>query len=159
MKKVLFICLGNICRSPTAEAVMQNFVITKGLSDQIFCDSAGTSGYHEGELADSRMRKHALKRGHNLLSRSRQLNYPDDFREFDYLVVMDERNKRDVEYLDAKQLYRNKIYSMVSFCKNIQADEVPDPYFGGEQGFERVIDILEDSCAGLLCKIEADLAK
>ncbi|MBW7887483.1 MAG: low molecular weight phosphotyrosine protein phosphatase [Bacteroidetes bacterium] len=147
--KVLFVCLGNICRSPAAEGIMKKKA--EGLPIEI--DSAGTAGYHIGELPDSRMRSHASKRGYHLTSRARQFDAAVDFEKFDYIVVMDENNKRSIEYLDRRKHYHQKISLMTEYCQTMQADEVPDPYYGGPDGFEHVLDILEDACSGLLKKI------
>lgn len=149
MKRVLFVCLGNICRSPSAEGVMQALVIKRGLEGQFYIDSAGTYGGHAGQRADSRMRRHAEKRDYNLTSISRQLEY-SDFRDFDYIIGMDNENMRDIYALDRKDQFSHKIFKMTDFCRISDADVVPDPYYGGSAGFERVLDILEDACEGLL---------
>ena len=150
MVKVLFICLGNICRSPSAEAVMKAFVEKINLSDKIIVDSAGIMGWHSGEPADARMRKHAVKRGYNLTSISRQFNPDKDFENFDYVIAMDYENMSDLRSMDKNNLYKDKLHMMTEFNGRISADIVPDPYYGGEEGFENVLDILEDACEGLL---------
>ncbi len=155
MKKVLFVCLGNICRSPAAEGIMQSLVKAKDLETQIYCDSAGTSGYHNGEPADARMRQHATKRSYILGSRSRQF-VTQDFIEFDYIITMDESNYEEVCALDPQEQYKHKVHPMVKFCQEPNVPHVPDPYYGGAQGFERVLDILEDHCQGLLKHIQND---
>ena len=147
--RLLFVCLGNICRSPTAEAVMIALVAQRGLSEEITCDSAGTSGWHVGEQADARMRRHAEARGYCLTSRSRQVR-PADFAEFDYLVAMDDSNCEDLRGLERAGGYNDRIVKMTDYCRNYQVDAIPDPYYGGSAGFERVIDLLEDACTGLL---------
>ena len=157
LKKVLFICLGNICRSPTAEGVFQSYVEREGLQREIEIDSAGTSGHHLGDLADSRMRKHAQKRGYELTSRSRQFDPRKDFEGFDYLVVMDDSNKRDILSLDTQQDYENKVFMMTDFSKQTTYNYVPDPYYGGAEGFEKVLDIVEDASEGLLEVIKKEL--
>ncbi len=155
MKKILFVCMGNICRSPSAEAVMKYLVEKENLTDKIFIDSAGTIGYHAGEPADPRMRKHAEKRGYNLTSIARQFRL-QDFEEFDYIVVMDHDNYRDIRALDKENKYAHKVFKMTQFSSN-GYEEVPDPYYGGPQGFENVLDILEDSAKGLLEKVKSEL--
>ncbi len=150
MKKILFVCLGNICRSPAAEGVMQALVAQKSLDKEIFCDSAGTAGYHIGEPADARMRKHAKKRNYSLNSRSRQFDARKDFLEFDYILTMDDNNYHNVCAQDEDKKYHHKIHRMVDFCQKKKVSEVPDPYYGGDQGFENVMDILEDACEQLL---------
>ncbi|PCI23649.1 MAG: phosphotyrosine protein phosphatase [SAR324 cluster bacterium] len=153
MKKVLFVCLGNICRSPTAEGVMKALIKQQGLEKQIFCDSAGTIGYHEGNPADARMCRHAQQRGYNLTSISRPVAADVDFRRFDLIIGMDQQNIQDLQALDQAGLFSDKIVKMTDYCRNLNVDAVPDPYYGGEQGFENVIDIIEDACNGLLAEL------
>lgn len=154
MINILFVCMGNICRSPSAEAVMKYLVENEGLDKQIFVDSAGTIGYHEGEPADARMKKHASKRGYNLTSIARQFRL-EDFEKFDYIITMDRENYKDILALDPQRKYSHKVFMMTDFSSN-GYEEVPDPYYGGEAGFELVLDILEDSTKGLLDKIKSD---
>lgn len=153
MKKILFVCLGNICRSPAAEGVMQHAVDKRGLRNKIILDSAGTSAAHSGERADSRMRFHAEKRGVQLLSVSRQF-LKEDFLKFDYIIVMDRSNYKNVLNLDFENKYENKVKMMTDFCSDDLFDYVPDPYYGGENGFELVLDIVVDACNGLLNFLE-----
>lgn len=141
--------MGNICRSPSAEAVMNGIIKKNNLQDKIKCDSAGTIGYHAGEPADQRMKAHASKRGYDLTSISRQINY-DDLQDFDYIITMDRENYEDVKALDSTGVYTDKISLMTDYAKNIKAGSVPDPYYGGPDGFELVLDLLEVSCEGLL---------
>lgn len=155
MVKVIFVCLGNICRSPSGEAVMNSVIKKEGLSDQIICDSAGTIAYHAGEKADPRMRKHASKRGYDLTSIARKFTI-EDFSDFDYIIAMDRSNYVDLLALDKESKFVNKISMMTSYCTNFDEEEVPDPYYGGPQGFEHVLDLLEDACKGLLEKIKKD---
>ena len=138
--RLLFVCLGNICRSPSAEAVMKKLVKDAGLGDRIEIDSAGITGYHEGDRADSRMRAHAARRGYSLDSISRPVRQWD-FHDFDLIIGMDDQNITDLKRMT--EFSRNKLY-----------DHVPDPYYSGAEGFELVLDLLEDACAGLLeyCK-------
>ena len=155
MVKVIFVCLGNICRSPSAEAVMNTVVEKAGLSDKIKCDSAGTIAYHAGEPADPRMKKHALKRGYELTSIARKFT-PDDFKEFDYIIAMDRNNYVDLLELDKEAEFVDKISMMTSYCTDHDDEEVPDPYYDGPQGFEHVLDLLEDACEGLINKIKTE---
>lgn len=141
--------MGNICRSPSGEAVMNGIVKKNNLEDKIECDSAGTIGYHAGEPADQRMKMHASKRGYDLTSISRQIRY-DDLQDFDYIITMDSENYHDVIALDHTGSYKDKISMMTDYARNSKANSVPDPYYGGPQGFELVLDLLEDSCEGLL---------
>lgn len=156
-KSLLFVCLGNICRSPSAEAVMKALVVKEGLEKEFFIDSAGTSGWHTGDEADARMKSHARRRGIELTSISRKF-YPDsDFEEFDMIIGMDDQNIRDLRLVASNKEERSKIYKMTDFCLRFDyVDSVPDPYYGGDQGFELVLDILEDACESLLKKLMAE---
>ena len=156
MKKLLFVCLGNICRSPSAEAVMNALIKKSGLEDKIYCDSAGTYGGHAGQPADSRMQSHAIKRGYNLTSISRALTY-NDLKDFDLIIGMDSENISSIHFLDKKDIYSDKIVRMTDFCTKEKANYVPDPYYGGASGFEHVLDILEDACEGLLNMLKKEL--
>ncbi len=149
-KRILFVCLGNICRSPAAEGIMEK----KSEGRSIEVDSAGTAGYHIGTLPDARMRSHASKRGYPLNSRARKFNPDVDFEKFDMIIAMDKENLRDLEMMDREKRYRGKLSLMTDYCQKIRADEVPDPYYEGPEGFEYVLDILEDACDGLLKKLE-----
>lgn len=150
MKRILFVCLGNICRSPTAESVMNSLIDSRGLHEEIVCDSAATGGWHVGNRADPRMREHLMRRGYESTSRARQVSAPDDFKTFDLILAMDNENLRDLKALDPDHQYHDKIQTMVSYCVTSKETEVPDPYYGGAEGFEKVIDLLEDACEGLL---------
>ena len=156
-KRLLFVCLGNICRSPAAEGIMNGLVKQAGLDTLIECDSAGTSGYHDGEPADSRMIHHAKERGYELLSESRQFREDEDFEKFDYILTMDQSNHRNVLRLDPEGRYQHKVHPMVKFCRVHKVEAVPDPYYQGEDGFRLVLDILEDSCSELLKRIKKEL--
>lgn len=148
--KVLFVCLGNICRSPAAEEIMRQLVIANDAADSICVDSAGTYGGHAGELPDARMRIAAARRGYNLAHRSRRIT-ENDFFEFDTIVVMDDMNYEAVHRLAPSREYANRIYRMRDFF-TVFPDRtyVPDPYYEGAEGFETVLDMLEDGCANLL---------
>ena len=159
MIRVLFVCMGNICRSPAAEGIFRKYTENANLAEQISIDSAGTIGYHSGELPDARMRKHALTRGYNLDSRARQFNPKRDFTDFDYIITMDNDNYSNITNLDSKNLYSNKILKMADFISDKNVREVPDPYYGGSEGFEFVINILEDGSKNLLTKIKDDLER
>lgn len=156
-KRILFVCLGNICRSPSAEAVMTHLIADEGLDDQIEVDSAGTGSWHVGERADARMRAAARQRGIPLTSISRQVDAETDFEAFDYIVAMDPTNYRDLQQLDEAGLLGPKLLRMTDFCTEHEISEVPDPYYGGPRGFDQVLDILDDACHGLLLKVKADL--
>ena len=148
MNKILFICMGNICRSPCAEAVMNSIIKKKGMEDKIVCDSAGTIDYHRGNPADSRMKEHAFLRGYDLHSISRPFEIKD-FTEFDMIITMDKDNYLEIRSRDFHKQFHSKILPITNFCKQNKVEEIPDPYYGGNIGFENVLDLLEDACEGL----------
>ena len=154
-QKLLFVCLGNICRSPAAEGVFLHLIEEQGLSDHFMVDSAGTGSWHVGNRADPRMRAAAERRGIHLPSRARQIEL-DDFSRFDLVVTMDSDNLRNVRSLaqEAGSAATASIRPMLSYAKFTQLEDVPDPYYGGEQGFEQVLDLLEDACSGLIEEIK-----
>jgi protein-tyrosine phosphatase len=154
MINVLFVCLGNICRSPGAEAVFNALIGKNGLENVLQCDSAGTAAYHAGEPADYRMRQTAKKRGYLVTSISRPVNTKLDFERFDYLIAMDKQNLRDLKAMASNDSDQKKIFLMTDFCSSSKYDSVPDPYYGGDAGFELVLDILEDACNGLIRKLQ-----
>ncbi len=152
--RLLFVCLGNICRSPAAEGVMRHLAQREGLGDRIECDSAGTYGGHAGEKADARMRRAAAARGYELTHRSRMIR-TGDFDRFDMILTMDDSNYERVHRLAPSVEAAAKIYRMTSFCRSHPGvDHVPDPYYEGAEGFERVLDLLEDACEGLLFELK-----
>jgi len=152
--KILFVCLGNICRSPSAEAIFTKMVVDKGVNDMFVIDSAGTSGWHNGDQADKRMQKYAIERGYDLVSLSRKFYAESDFDKFDLIIGMDNQNIYDLKLQAKDELEIEKIVKMTDYCvKFANYEEVPDPYFGGDAGFELVLDILEDSCENLLNRI------
>ena len=151
--KILFVCLGNICRSSSAEGMMRRLVEEAGRGEEFVIDSAGILSYHRGELPDSRMRAHAARRGYDLTHRSRPV-CTDDFYRFDLIIGMDDCNIEDLKERAPSVAEWAKIHRMTDFCtKFAYADHVPDPYYGGAEGFEYVLDLLEDACAGLLLQI------
>ncbi|MCM1319909.1 MAG: low molecular weight phosphotyrosine protein phosphatase [Muribaculaceae bacterium] len=148
--RILFVCLGNICRSPAAQGVMQQMVDDAGLTDKYFLDSAGTYAGHAGELPDKRMRIHAARRGYNLTHRSRPV-HPSDFDDFDIIVAMDDSNYENLRRLAPTVEDEKKIVRMIDYChQHPYYYSVPDPYYEGASGFELVLDLLEDACKGLL---------
>ncbi len=154
MTSILFVCLGNICRSPTAEGIFLKKLKEQKLQDEFKIDSAGTSAHHQGEEADGRMQLHAKKRGYILPSLSRPFRPESDFDDFDYIITMDHSNFNNVLITTDNPEHHAKVYHMVSFCKIHDVDHVPDPYYKGDEGFEEVMDILEDACTELLVKVQ-----
>ena len=151
VKKILFVCLGNICRSPAAEGIFKKKIKDRELENLFVVDSAGTGGWHVGNLADRRMREAALSRGIELTSRSRKIDY-NDLYEFDHIIVMDKDNLNAVKSLIKDNTYpiNSKIKLILSYSKKSQLDEVPDPYYGGQNGFESVLDLLDDAIDELI---------
>ena len=148
--KVLFVCLGNICRSPLAEGVFRYHVERAGLADRFEIDSAGTSAYHIGDPPDERTTRVARMRGIVLNSRARQIT-PADLSSFDYVVVMDRQNLANVERLAKTAAATAEVVMLRDFDQEARGDrDVPDPYYGGPRGFEDVHDIIEHSCTALL---------
>ena len=149
--KLLFVCLGNICRSPAAEGVFLHLLNQRGLNDQFIVDSAGTGNWHVGHPADRRMSDAARRRGIHLPSRARQIEL-NDLEEFDLVLTMDDDNLEAVRGLarEAGARATAQIQPMLSYSKRYSEREVPDPYYGGETGFEHVLDLLEDACSNLL---------
>lgn len=156
-KKVLFVCLGNICRSPSAEAIFRHYVEQAGRIDEFDIDSAGTSAHHQGERADSRMRAHAARREYELTSLSRPLRY-DDYYEFDYIIGMDEANRATLRDRCPEETLLSKISILTDWHPAPPIDHVPDPYYGGAEGFERVLDLIEDCTPHLLAGIDAHIS-
>ncbi|MCC5628145.1 low molecular weight phosphotyrosine protein phosphatase [Nostoc sphaeroides CHAB 2801] len=153
--KLLFVCLGNICRSPSAENIMNHLIEQAGLSEQILCDSAGTSSYHVGSPPDRRMSAAAAtKLGIKLRGQARQFQ-KSDFQDFDLILAMDQENYENILTLDQTKQYQHKVRLMCEFCSRHTLKEVPDPYYGGQEGFNRVIDLLIDACEGLLAKVRS----
>lgn len=154
--RILFICLGNICRSPAAHAVMQQKVEEAGLSHLFMIDSAGIGPWHVGQLPDNRMRKHGAHRGYQVDHIARQFNPAFDFDAFDYIVVMDEENYSNLTRRARNAAEKAKVVKMADyFTKHKNATSVPDPYYGGEEGFDLALDLIEDGCEGLIKTIAA----
>lgn len=152
-KKVLFVCMGNICRSPAAEGIFSDMVAARGLSSTYYIDSAGTYGGHRGELPNPTMREAGRRRGYDFTHRSRLVS-PNDFDRFDIILAMDDNNYQDLFYMAPTLEARDKIRRMVEFGSRRDYTYIPDPYYGGVDGFELVLDLLENHCAGLLDYME-----
>lgn len=152
--KLLFICLGNICRSPAANAIMQKYVDEAGLSDKFEIDSAGIGPWHVGQLPDKRMREHGARRGYRIDHIARQFDATKDFDRFDYIVVMDEDNYRNITRQARNDDDRKKVIRMADyFIKWKVRTSVPDPYYGDGEDFELALDLIEDGCKGLLARL------
>lgn len=150
---ILFVCLGNICRSPAAQGVMESIVSDSGMRDRITLDSAGLYAGHAGELPDSRMRAHAIRRGYNLTHRSRPVRQ-SDYDDFDLIVAMDHSNYDRLRGFAPTVEAQQKVVRMIDFVAGYpQCDCVPDPYYEGAEGFELVLDLLEDGCRHLLATL------
>lgn len=154
--RLLFVCMGNICRSPAAEGVMQKMLHDAGLSAQVQVDSAGTGGWHAGEKADHRMRSAAARRGYDLTSIARQVR-AEDLRNFDLVLAMDHTNLQDLRPFDDGSSHLQRVRLFCEFCENHEETEVPDPYYGGASGFDHVLDLLEDGCRNLLSHVRQQL--
>ena len=155
MKRVLFVCLGNICRSPTADGVFKSLVVQHRLADVVHVDSAGTAAYHVGNPPDARSASAAKKRGYDLSSlRARQV-VAADFERFDYILAMDLENLRNLQSIQPH--YSNCHLGLFLDFTVMQEREVPDPYYGGEHGFEHVLDLVESASNGLLAHIKKEL--
>lgn len=155
--RVLMVCLGNICRSPTAHGVLEKLIKNKGLSDVIEVDSAGTSTYHIGDHPDPRSIAAAARRGYDLQDQIARQVSTADYQDFDYILAMDEDNLRNLEGA-APQEGRARVQLLLDYSE-AEVVSVPDPYFGGgEKGFETVLDLVEDACEHLLAQLEAELA-
>jgi protein-tyrosine phosphatase len=151
--QVLFVCMGNICRSPTAQGVFRNLVETEGLSSAIATDSAGTHAYHAGEPPDLRARQTALRRGIHLGDLRARLVEPDDFSRFEYILAMDQDNFENLSLICPRGA-KSKLMLFLDFAPHLRIREVPDPYYGGASGFERVFDMVEAASEGLLADIK-----
>ncbi|WP_299875909.1 low molecular weight protein-tyrosine-phosphatase [uncultured Cocleimonas sp.] len=149
---VLFVCMGNICRSPTAEGVFRHTVKQRNLLDSIDIDSAGTHAYHIGEQPDSRSQKTALSKGIDLSSQTARKAVVEDFNGFDYIIAMDRSNYENLKHLGEQSEYdrKAKLHLFMEFTSVWDNDEVPDPYYGGDNGFDQVFDMVQAAAEGLL---------
>ena len=152
--KILFVCLGNICRSPAGENIFRHTARNAGVSTQFSIDSAGTAAWHTGKGPDARMTQTLTSRGVVVTGKARQIQ-PTDLAEFDLILTMDDENYANVKKLDPAGTFANKIQKFTSYCQHHDHAEVPDPYYGGLDGFELVADMLEDGCRSLLEKFSS----
>ena len=155
--RVTFVCMGNICRSPTAHGVFRQRVRDAGLAEAVAVDSAGTHDYHPGEAPDPRSQRHARRRGYDLSDLRARVLVPADYARADLLLVMDEANLAHASRR-CPPAHGHKLRLLTSFCRVHRATEVPDPYAGGAEGFEHVLDLVEDACDGLLEHVRQALA-
>ncbi|MEM0895258.1 MAG: low molecular weight protein-tyrosine-phosphatase [Verrucomicrobiota bacterium] len=151
--RILFVCMGNICRSPAGECVLRATAQAEGMGERIECDSAGTIGYHAGNSPDARMRKAAKARGISVEGAARQF-HAGDFSDFDLILTMDDDNFADIERGRGGQDGKAVVRRFCEFVTEHEAEEVPDPYYGGAAGFEHVLDLLEDGCAEIVRRIK-----
>lgn len=154
--RVLLVCMGNICRSPTAEGVLRHFIKINGLSDKVEVDSAGTHGYHVGEAPDARTQRAALQRGYNLSQMRARRVAPQDIEYFDLILAMDKSNLDNLRRL-AKPDRHDRIKLFMDYSKNFDDDEVPDPFYGLGHGFDLVLDMVEDASQGLVDELKGKL--
>jgi protein-tyrosine phosphatase len=154
--RVLFVCMGNICRSPTAHGVFERLVRDAGLSEHVEIDSAGTHAYHVGEPPDPRAQSTALTRGYDLSAQRARRVRVEDFESFDFVVAMDAENLADLAAICPGE-HREKLTLFMHYAGHLGEDEVPDPYYGGRQGFERVLDLVEAAAHGLLEQVRGRL--
>ena len=150
--RVLFVCMGNICRSPLAHGFFEQWVEQAGLGARIEVDSAGTHSYHVGEPPDERARQSALRRGFDIGQQRARRAQASDFEHFDYVLAMDDENYHSLERLSSVT-HKHKLKLFLEFAPHLNEREVPDPYYGGASGFERVIDLVEEAARGLLADI------
>ncbi len=150
---ILFVCMGNICRSPMAHGVFQNLVEKHSLQEVIGVDSAGTYAYHTGEPPDSRARAVAAQRGYSLEHLRARKVRAQDFMAFDLILAMDHQNHEDL-LAHCPKTRKDKVRLLLDFARRTEREEVPDPYYGGLNGFETVLDLIEDACSGLLEHIQ-----
>lgn len=157
MKRILFLCMGNICRSPAAHCVFQNIVDTANCSEHYLIDSAGTIGFHRGNPPDGRMQDALRKRKIPIIGESRPL-CDQDLEDFDLILAMDKDNLKDARSLDPEGLWQKKIQLFADYCSDPHLSEIPDPYYGSGDGFETVLDMIEEGCENLFRDLQ-DVSK
>ncbi len=154
--KVLFVCMGNICRSPTGQGVLEKLIRDAGLADRVEVDSAGTHAYHTGEQPDGRATKTALRRGIDLSGQKARRVSEEDFHHYDYVLAMDSNNLQDLLAICPDE-HREKVSLFLAYADDLTTQDVPDPYYGGNTGFERVLDLVETGAQALLADIQKRL--
>jgi protein-tyrosine phosphatase len=158
VKKILFVCMGNICRSPTAEGVFRKLLRAQRLDGEIEVDSAGTHGYHAGEAPDSRTQRAAASRGYDLSSIRARKVAPQDLEYFDLILAMDHNNLEALQRMCPLDK-QDRLKLFMEYSSNFDDDEVPDPYYGLGHGFDLVLDMVEDAAQGLIDAMRAEAAK
>lgn len=158
MTRVLFVCLGNICRSPTAQGVFEKLVADKGLAGRVEVDSAGTHAYHQGEPPDERAQMEAARRGVDLSGQRARAVTEQDFERFDYILAMDGSNLSILQSRCPPE-HRDRVHRFLDFAEDVDERDVPDPYYGGQDGFGRVLNLVEAGARGLLAHIERNAGK
>lgn len=153
---VLFVCMGNICRSPTAEGVFRKLVSDAGLEDRIHSDSAGTHAYHTGDTPDRRAKAAAERRGFSLEGITARRVIETDFEQFNYILAMDEDNLMALQ-ASSDDEHHSKVRLLLEFAESAKGSEIPDPYYGGSAGFERVLDLVEEASSALLETVRKEL--
>ncbi len=153
---VIFVCMGNICRSPSAEGVFKQQIGESGLDEWVWVDSAGTHAYHLSEAPDARAQAAAMARGIDISHQRARRFEVSDFERFDYILAMDQDNL-DILSRSCPAGFTGKLDLLLGFAPRLNCRDVPDPYYGGEHGFERVLDLIEQGCAGLLDELRANL--
>ncbi len=151
-KRILFVCLGNICRSPAAEGIFRHLVAQRHLSHDFFIDSAAIGSWHIGDLPDPRMRRCGARHGYTFDSRARQLT-SDDFDQFDYIIGMDFDNLRAIKAKARREEDEKKVLLMADFLRHHDSATIPDPYYGDDRDFDHVVELLEDACESLLDRL------
>ena len=155
-KRILFVCMGNICRSPAAECVLSALVQEAGIAGQIICDSAGTIDLHTGKAPDARMRRAGAMRGIEIKGAARQVTR-QDLEDFDLILAMDTENMRDLQSLNRGESASARLKMFCDYCQSHSVRNVPDPYYGGDEGFDTVLDILQDGCKSLLEELTSEI--
>jgi protein-tyrosine phosphatase len=154
--RILMVCMGNICRSPTAQGVFESLLARSALAEFVEVDSAGTHAYHVGASPDPRAQAAAAARGFDLSHQRARRVRPEDFERFDYIVAMDADNLAELLQICPSEVLRQRVRRFMDFAPTADSTSVPDPYYGGQRGFERVLDLIEDASRGMLAHLERE---